>query len=222
MVSFLNPKQPPKGRILVLEDNASVWAMIKKTLEGANYLVQHVRTYDEASLKILKEHHDVVLMDAETAVDLRAAGSWYREMVLRKLHHDIDLVVLTGVPKREASELFSAEADYLFMPVDSVQLLEHVRKALQSAHRRQKRDSSRQMSAPMPLSMGAVIAHWREEEMRKALSRAVNYILFDESPLSSVLFAACVLGIFSLYLRLLPEETARQVSYFFIELHRFF
>lgn len=193
-----------------------MWAILKGTLEGADYLVQRVRTYDEALSEIVQELPDAVLMDAQTLGDLRVAGSWYRETLLRTLHHDIDVIVLTGVSEQEAAGLFRAKADYLSKPIDSGQLLERIHKVLRHSRRARRkwaRGSPRQLSAPVV--RGAAFADWRlDMDMKKSLSRALNYLLFDESGASQALWALLTLTIMVVYLKLLPDETARQVSYF--------
>ncbi len=85
-----------KRRILVLEDERTLWDSLLRTLSEANHEAVWSRTAHEGLRRSLHEPFDMVLLD----LNLSDMGAWTTLDWLSKLHPMLPVVLLTDRPNQ--------------------------------------------------------------------------------------------------------------------------
>lgn len=121
----------PVGRLLLVDDEATVRSALARALGAAGHEVRTAASPEEALRAVESESFDVVLTDVHmpsgTALDLLQA--------LRQRANDAPVIFLTGKPSADtaARALEDGAFRYLFKPVPTEKLLETVSAALKAS-----------------------------------------------------------------------------------------
>ncbi len=115
-------------KILVVDDEPEVVAMIKKRLEKKGYSVATGTDGDECIQKATEEKPDLILLDI--SMPKRDGFNALRELKKDELTRRIPVIMLSG--RGETQALFEGEKygaiDYFFKPCDWEELLKYIRK----------------------------------------------------------------------------------------------
>jgi len=130
-MGFKELKEPVKGKILVVDDDADFVAIEKKILESENYEVLIAYNGKECIEMIEQVHPDLILLDIamETAFAGLDTAHFLRQ---RKQTGDIPIIVVTARPIGTVypDEAWYPTDDFVAKPVDKRELLEKVERAL--------------------------------------------------------------------------------------------
>ena len=106
-------------RILIVEDERSVWKQLSKLLDDERYELEWTRTGHEALRRSLDERFELVILD----IGLSDMDGWKALDWFYRLHPFLPLVALTqNAKENEAASLLGASACVL-KPVDEMALV---------------------------------------------------------------------------------------------------
>jgi two-component system chemotaxis response regulator CheY len=124
------------GRILVIDDEPSVRAVVRMTLEKAGYDVLEAENGEKA-IEAINAGENRLVLDA-VICDIRMPKINGVEAIeyFQKEYPHVPLVVLTGYPETEMAVSFIRKgvADYLVKPVEAERLRDAVANAMERRH----------------------------------------------------------------------------------------
>jgi len=165
--------EPMEGRVLIVDDDAAVRAVLKRILSGAGYQVEEVSDAFLALDRLDTHPPDAVLLDIKMP-GMDGLGLMEN---LRQRGIEVPVVILTGhgdeFTARECLE--AGAANYLTKPPDRSELLLAMRGAVAEGCLARKRDS--EPEPPPILGESLAMRRLREEIARVAPSRATVLVL---------------------------------------------
>ena len=108
-----------KQRVLIVDDDASVRESIRKVLKGAGYEVTTAADSEEATVKFVPEHIDLVLLD----LNLRSRSGWDVFERLTTQHPVLPIIVITGMPNQYQTALAAGAGALIEKPIEVPALL---------------------------------------------------------------------------------------------------
>jgi len=140
-----------KGRILIVEDDAAVREVFRRTVERAGYAVATAETAEEALALMDDAAPELVL------TDVRMAGLSGIELLqrVRSDYPDVDVLVITGLDDMETAvaAMKAGAYDFLVKPVEPPQIQHVVERCFRDrAVRNRLRHLAQEVSEPYSLS----------------------------------------------------------------------
>jgi CheY-like chemotaxis protein len=129
------PARPSPGRVLVIEDESAVQAVVRECLSGEGYQVAGASTADEAVAALTHARFDLVLADVVGATGARGwPERWAVLEHLRELAPQTPVVLCTGLREAALGE-YAARGfhDLLLKPFGLDELLAVVQRYLPAA-----------------------------------------------------------------------------------------
>lgn len=127
-MSSPSPSLPPRGLVLLVDDEETIRLMVSDALERAGYEVEAVGDGEEALERLGRRAFDVVLSDISMP---RMSGVEVLRRV-RALDFDLPVILLTGQPRLETAiqAVESGALRYLEKPVSTREIVEAVETAV--------------------------------------------------------------------------------------------
>lgn len=117
---------PTPGRILVIDDAATVRMYHRQILEGAGFVVAEAINGIEAMEKALSERFDLYLVDVN--MPKQDGYGFLRELRSRDIHQAPAIMISTESTGQDKRRAYEAGANfYLIKPIKPDELLSHCR-----------------------------------------------------------------------------------------------
>ncbi len=117
---------PTPGRILVIDDAATVRMYHRQILEGAGFVVAEAINGIEAMEKALSERFDLYLVDVN--MPKQDGYGFLRELRSRDIHQAPAIMISTESTGQDKQRAYEAGANfYLIKPIKPDELLSHCR-----------------------------------------------------------------------------------------------
>jgi two-component system chemotaxis response regulator CheY len=117
---------PTPGRILVIDDAATVRLYHRQILEGAGFMVAEAINGIEAMEKALSERFDLYLVDVN--MPKQDGYGFLRELRSRDIHQAPAIMISTESTGQDKHRAYEAGANfYLIKPIKPDELLSHCR-----------------------------------------------------------------------------------------------
>lgn len=117
---------PTPGRILVIDDAATVRLYHRQILEGAGFMVAEAINGIEAMEKALSERFDLYLVDVN--MPKQDGYGFLRELRSRDIHQAPAIMISTESTGQDKRRAYEAGANfYLIKPIKPDELLSHCR-----------------------------------------------------------------------------------------------
>ena len=150
--------------VLVVDDDETIRAMLRRALESEGFTVTAVGTLPEALALISQSRFDVLISDLNMG---HPADGFVVVSAMRRTHPDTLTFVLTGYPAFEAAlEAIRLHVnDYLIKGTPIKELVEKIKTGLVQGQPRRHPHKTKRVPDVIEENKDAVIAHWLQQVM---------------------------------------------------------
>lgn len=114
---------PPRKKILLADDDTAVQVMLTRVLNEAGYEVDCANNGNEALARAKEGKIDLILLD----LNMPGKDGWDTHAQLASEHPMLSVIIITGLPSQEFTELAGRTSALMEKPLDMPKLLLTIR-----------------------------------------------------------------------------------------------